>query len=59
MVMRMWFLARCVDCEFTLPFDGELERDEWAAAHQEGDHTVHRGYERRWREPVIIEHDPR
>lgn len=54
LVLRIWYLARCVDCPFTLPFDTEVGRDEWAAGHREIGHQVRVGYERRWRQPVII-----
>lgn len=30
---RIWFLATCVQCQITLPFSDEKERDGWAGSH--------------------------
>ncbi len=49
--VRVWFLARCLDCQADLPFGDDYSRDAWAAGHRAGGHTVRELTERRWVDP--------
>lgn len=51
--LRTWFLARCLDCRFDLPFPDEHDRDQWADGHRTGGHVVRSITERRWRDPTV------
>ncbi len=51
--IQTWFLARCVDCDFDLPFPTEDARDRWADGHRGVGHTVRHITERRWRDPAF------
>lgn len=55
LVLRVFYMAVCVDCEFALPFGDEPARDEWARVHRTIGHRVRSRTDKVWREPVVID----
>ncbi len=55
LVLRVFFMAVCVDCEFALPFGDAPTRDEWARTHRTTGHRVRHRTDKVWREPVVID----
>jgi hypothetical protein len=40
--MTLWYIARCEQCDFNMPFRDEAERDRWAEEHRQADDPWYR-----------------